>query len=151
MATCFFVAFYVGSLFYGTDHDRSLTPAGPAGEVATTIGAEKAPDASSQSDHGLAGSVSPKPEQSKPWRMVTVAAPIGSTLQVPAVERETIDPKWLKSLPPAIPEDVMQALNRTGHQIEQHREFAPVRLEDGRQLVVPVDQVNVHYVGNGTY
>lgn len=151
MATCFFVAFYVGSLYQKTSPDRPFSPAGLTGEVATTVGAKQSPAASSQSDLGPADTVSPKPEPSKPWHLVTVAAPTGSTLQVPAVERETIDPKWLENLPPAIPEDVMQAFNRTGHQIEQHREFAPVRLEDGRQLVVPVDQVNVRYVGNGTY
>ena len=88
--------------------------------------------------------------------MVTVAAPGGSAnagaaLRVPAVERDKIDPEWLRSLPSAIPDDVMQALNRTGHQIEQQRELVPVPLQDGRQLVVPVDQVKVHYVGNETY
>ena len=88
--------------------------------------------------------------------MVTVSAPAarpapGPSLRLPAVERDNIDPQWLRSLPPAIPDDVMQALSRTGHQIEQHRELVPVPLKDGRQLVVPVDQVDVHYVGNGTY
>ena len=38
-----------------------------------------------------------------------------------------------------------------GHQIEQQREFVPVPLKDGRQLVVPVDRVNVRYIGNGPY
>jgi hypothetical protein len=83
--------------------------------------------------------------------MVTVAAPAGSPVRVPAVERENIDPQWLKNMPPAIPDDVRQAFNRTGHQVEQQRELVPVPLQDGRQLVVPVDQVKVHYVGDGPY
>jgi hypothetical protein len=86
--------------------------------------------------------------------MVTVAAPgeavnAGATLRVPAVERNKVDQEWLQKLPPAVPDDVMQAFNRTGHRIEQQTELVPVRLQDGRQLVVPVDQVKVHYVGNG--
>ena len=151
MAACFLVAFYIGSLFHGTDRDRLLTPAGLTGEVATTVGAKQPPAKSDPSNLALADSVPPKPKGSEPWRMVTVAAPTGSTLKVPAVERENIDPDWLENLPSAIPEDVMQAMNRTGHQVEQQRELVPVNLEDGRQLVVPVDQVKVRYVGNGTY
>ena len=88
--------------------------------------------------------------------MVTVSAPADgqqprSAIEVPAVERENIDEQWRRSVPPAIPDNVLQALARTGHQIEQQREFVPVPLKDGRQLVVPVDRVKVHYVGNGPY
>jgi hypothetical protein len=87
-----------------------------------------------------------------PWHMVAVSAPsVGRQLQVPAVERDNVDEQWRKSVPPAIPDNVMQALARTGHQIEQQREYMPVPLQDGRQLVVPVDRVNVRYVGNGPY
>jgi hypothetical protein len=93
---------------------------------------------------------------SSPWRVVTVSASADgqqprSAIEVPAVERENIDEQWLRSVPPAIPDNVLQALARTGHQIEQQREFLPVPLKDGRQLVVPVDRVKVHYVGNGPY
>jgi hypothetical protein len=93
---------------------------------------------------------------SRPWRMVTVSATSDgqhpqSSIEVPAVERDNIDEQWLRSVPPAIPENVLRALTRTGHQIEQQREFVPVPLKDGRQLVVPVDRVNVHYIGNGPY
>ncbi len=93
---------------------------------------------------------------SSPWRVVTVSSSSDgqqprSAIEVPAVERANIDEQWLRSVPPAIPENVLQALARTGHQIEQQREFVPVPLKDGRQLIVPVDRVKVHYVGNGPY
>jgi hypothetical protein len=93
---------------------------------------------------------------SSPWRVVTVSAtsdgqhPL-SSIEVPAIERDNIDEQWLRSVPPAIPENVLQALARTGHRIEQQRELVPVPLKDGRQLVVPVDRVKVHYVGDGPY
>ncbi|MBU4272226.1 MAG: hypothetical protein KKE86_16105 [Planctomycetes bacterium] len=92
----------------------------------------------------------------KPWRMVAVSTPgqggePGPSFNLSAVERDNIDEQWLRSVPPAIPEEVLQALSRTGHEIQQRRELVSTPLEDGRRLVVPVDQVEVHYVGNGAY
>ena len=106
-----------------------------------------------------AAAASPSSEASTaagPWRWVTVSAPgngtqEGLSFQVPAVERDGIDEQWLRSMPPAIPDNVLQALSRTGHQVQQRRQLVPVPLKDGRQLIVPVDQVELHYVGNGSY
>jgi hypothetical protein len=95
---------------------------------------------------------------SSPWGWVTVSAPgngtqDGPSIQVPAVASEGlgVDEQWLRSMPPAIPDNVLQALTRTGHQVQQQRRLVPLPLKDGRQLIVPVDQVELHYVGNGTY
>ena len=52
--------------------------------------------------------------------------------------------------PNILPSYVRERIERTGHQIEQRRELMPIQLNDGRQIVVPVDQVEVHYVGNRT-
>jgi hypothetical protein len=87
-----------------------------------------------------------------PYRMVSISSPSnGQAINVPAVERDSIDPQWERNLPPAIPKNVLDALARTGHQVKQQRQLVPVPLKDGRQLVMPVDQVEVHYVGNNTY
>jgi hypothetical protein len=99
----------------------------------------------------VASTPAKSPGAQTPWRMVTVASPSGEALKVPVKESDNLDPQWLRSLPSAMPNDVLQAFNRTGHQVEQHREFVPVSLQDGRKAVVPVDQVDIHYVGNGAY
>lgn len=93
----------------------------------------------------------PKTDAAEPWQVVTVS-PTGDKhgerpINVPARVRDRLDDQWAANTPSAIPDDVMQSLNRTGHQVEQRRELVPVSLQDGRQMVVPVDQVNVHYVG----
>ena len=98
----------------------------------------------------------PQPETSGPWQLVNIGRPggpdgAGQSIQLPACQRDSIDEAWLNSFPRAMPEDVQQALRRTGHQIHQSRQFLPLRMKDGRQLVVPVDQVDVHYVGNQPY
>jgi len=96
------------------------------------------------------------PSPNGPWQMVTLTSPSAATddagaLRLPAVERQDVDEAWLHSLPPAIPDDVLQALSRNGYKIQQKRELVPVPMKDGRRLMVPVDQVELHYIGNGAY
>ena len=152
MAASFLVVFWVGSSVQRMRVGRLIAPAGAIGEVAATAGNRQVAVQPSQPSRALAGALPPQA-----WRMVTVSAPGGATeaggsFSLPAVERDNIDKQWMQSLPPAIPEDVVRAFNRTGHQVEQHRELVPVPLQDGRRLVVPVDQVNIHYVGGqGAY
>lgn len=103
-------------------------------------------------EHNIAAAPPPPPRpesEAEPWRVVTVSSPDGQqgrTINLPARERDRLDERW-ENTPSAIPSDVMQALNRTGHQVKQQRELIPVSLQDGRQMVMPVDQVDVHYVG----
>ena len=98
----------------------------------------------------------PEPEASGPWQLVNLdmhGGPegAGGSIQLPACQRDSIDDAWLRSFPQAMPRDVQQALRRSGHRVHQSRQLMPLRMKDGRQLVVPVDQVDVHYVGNQPY
>jgi hypothetical protein len=52
--------------------------------------------------------------------------------------------------PDAIPRAVQKELQRTGHEIVQEHQDVPVHLNNGRQFVVPVDHVQIHYVGRGS-
>jgi hypothetical protein len=167
MAASFFLVFWVGSMAKQARLGHPATPAGASGELAST--AEHRPAAtlanpspfsnqplSRQPLESLAGGWPQGHAARGPWRMVTVSGPAdddgkNASFSLPAVERDNIDQQWLRSVPPAVPDDVLQAFNRTGHEIEQHRELVPVPLKDGRRLVVPVDQVDVHYVGDETY
>ncbi len=167
MAASFFRVFWVGSMVKQGRLGHPATPGGAIGELAATTGHRPAPPLSGQpplsnqppfrQPPGSLAGVSPQSHAARgPWRMVTVSQPAGAggpgnSFSVPAVERDNIDPQWLRSFPPAIPDDVLQAFHRTGHEVEQHRELVPVPMKDGRRLIVPVDQVDVHYVGNETY
>jgi hypothetical protein len=87
------------------------------------------------------------------WEMVSVAAadsPDGraQTYFVPAQCRDTLDPSLI---PDTIPAEVRQAFEESGHQIVQQREIVPVPMKDGRRLMVPVDHVEIHYVGRQTF
>lgn len=85
-----------------------------------------------------------------PWQMVTVSLPGGQgssdSFRVPAIQRDQFDPDWVRSLPGALPPDVLQALQQSGHEVSQVRDVYPIRLRDGRELIVPVDQVEVRPV-----
>ena len=43
------------------------------------------------------------------------------------------------------------ALERLGHRVEEHRQFIPVELRDGRQMVVPVDDIEFVPVSTRAY
>jgi hypothetical protein len=95
----------------------------------------------------------PGPPQRSPehWEMVTVASPGAEgrmeTVQVPAIHRDALDPKFFEQMPGAMPTEVLQAFERLGNEVQQHRELVPMQMNDGSHLVVPVDRVDVHYVG----
>jgi len=88
------------------------------------------------------------------WEMVTVAMPSSNgkveSVRLPAIDEHQLDESWL-NMPGAVPADVLQALQRTGHTVRQSRELVPMPTQDGRRLVVPIDQVEVNYVGNRRY
>ncbi|HWB12017.1 MAG TPA: hypothetical protein VG826_22520 [Pirellulales bacterium] len=61
------------------------------------------------------------------------------------------DGGWEPVRAEAVPEDVRQALERMGHHVEQQRRLVPYRLDDGRRVVIPVDQVEVRPVEIRSY
>lgn len=46
-----------------------------------------------------------------------------------------------------LPQDFWENLRKHGHTIRQQRHFLPVALPDGREGVMPVDQVEIQFVG----
>lgn len=136
VAASFVLAFGLGILLRPVWRPAAPDVGPPGGQLAT------AP----QGEGTLRGRL---PEASSPWRMVTLTSPNDPSdpIRLPAVERKRIDDDWLRSLPSPLPSDVLKALERTGHAVQQSRELLPVPLEDGRRLIVPVDQVEVRSMG----
>jgi hypothetical protein len=77
------------------------------------------------------------------WEMVTLE----DGQAVPAQCRETLDQEMLKSIPFFIPPELRETFEESGHHVVQEREIVPVQLKDGRRLMVPVDHIQIHYVG----
>ena len=149
MAASLLLAVWAGAAL---QRSRGVSPVAPGGAGVTRDVA----DATTRPP--VTGPIVAMPPQpaSNPWRVVTLSSPAGTkdanvSFELPAMERDNLDQQWLQSLPSAIPDNVMQAFNRTGHQVQQRRELVPVRLNDGRRLIVPVDNVDIHYTGNKSY
>ena len=73
------------------------------------------------------------------------------SIQLPAVVQNGIDETRLRETPFAIPTELVQSFQKAGHNVHQSRRLVPFRMKDGRRLVVPVDQLDVQYVGNQDY
>jgi hypothetical protein len=89
--------------------------------------------------------------RAQPWGNVNLVVDPGnnranSQVQVPVVEGQRIDDRWLREQPSPVPHDVVRALEQMGNQVHQQRRLVPFRLDDGRNVVVPVDQVDVQPV-----
>ncbi len=55
--------------------------------------------------------------------------------------------RWAYTPPAPITEHQQALLEQQGYQVDRRRRFVPARLKDGRRVAVPVDQVQVRYVG----
>jgi hypothetical protein len=63
------------------------------------------------------------------------------TIWLPASTTDESDPYA------TLPDDLARDLARQGHAIERRQELWPVQLEDGRRAVLPIDRLDVRYVG----
>ena len=149
MAASFLVALFVGTQLPGPW--RRPAPADPSPNyLAEGTSNGQQPVARPERPAEIPLEVPRQPQTpSAPVWMVELAGPDGESepIRVPAVERDSIDEDWLQNLPAAIPPEVVRQWERIGHPIRQRRRLLPFRLNDGRQLVVPVDEVNLPYVG----
>jgi len=143
MAACFLIALGLGLMLHDT-----WFPAGAdaPGLSAVATGGREQPAAE---PYGPQGGRRPAASAS-PWKMVTIPGPEGP-IRFPAIEREQIDEQWLRGSPTAFPGEILQALKRAGREVRQSRQLFPIPMDDGRRLVVPVDELEVRYVGNRVY
>ena len=71
--------------------------------------------------------------------------------QVPLLEGPGVDEEWLHRRFGQPSAALRRELERMGHQVDQRREWIRYNLEDGRQVIVPVDQVDVHFGKDQSY
>jgi hypothetical protein len=67
--------------------------------------------------------------------------------EVPILAGSGLDPRWILQQPPPISDHQRAIWQRQGYQLDQRRRVVSVPLGDGRRAAVPIDQVQVRYVG----
>jgi anti-sigma factor RsiW len=155
MAASFLVALTLGwTLQESMQGDAGGPAVPPAGQLAQGGAATAADALPGAAENGAAPSPAPAPggsaPGSTPWETVTLVSDGDEArpIEVPARSRDRFDNGWLQSLPTPMPPDVREALERMGRRVRQHRELVPIEMEDGRRLIVPVDEVEVDTAGD---
>jgi hypothetical protein len=106
---------------------------------------------SSMGDEFVGSSLGPRTTfagSSTPWHTVNLNMNDPETsepdnIRLPVVEASNVSPEWLHGQRSAMPEHVRESLERSGHRVSQQQRLWPIQLDDGRRLLVPVEQVDV--------
>ena len=149
------VAFSLGWLVHGVRNPgQNDRPARPA-EV--TAKEEPAPDPAvasvtlSSTDPRESALISALPRDRIPTVQEVARLRIGNgdpySSEVPILAGSGVDPRWFLQQPPPISDHQRAIWERQGYQLDQRRRVVSIPLGDGRRAAVPVDQVQVRYVG----
>jgi hypothetical protein len=76
---------------------------------------------------------------------------VSESVELPVVELSPQNAWLLSGQGLAIPPEVRRDLQRQGRQLQQRRHVVPVRTQDGRQIVIPVQQWELTPVGGQRY
>lgn len=86
------------------------------------------------------------------WASLKVGAAGEETVRrIPILAGPGLDERWLESRPSAVPDYVRAQWERGGYQVAERRQLLSLNLNDGRHLAIPVEDVELEYVGQDTY
>ena len=146
------VAFALGSALSGlwitSDFDRL--------DETVIVQPEPEPEAEPGTDLAADVQVASEVNEPVPLGNVTffVSGPDGAQdeqVQVPIYDSEQWDPAWLTDRQSTVSDELVEEWRRLGHQVRRHRRWVPLQLEDGRRLVMPVEEVEIVPVSGRTY
>jgi len=156
MAACFLLALGLGMGLrtWWLGNPAPVLPLGPVPQPGSIAGL--GPEGAGRAPAGP-GSEAPSPaaprSASAPLRWVTLCVPSGPdgeqiAVQMPALEQEELDAGVWEDGLARPPREVVEALRRLGIGMQRRRELVPLEMPDGHQLVLPVEEVQFHYVGS---
>ncbi len=68
-------------------------------------------------------------------------------VDVPLVEAGRMQEALFGPMAQQLPPEVVRMLEQQGNQVVRERRLVPIDLQDGRRVVVPMDQVEIRPVG----
>jgi hypothetical protein len=72
-------------------------------------------------------------------------------VRVPLVDAAALDQQYGLSFQSAIPNDTRERLQQRGYDMQSKRRYAPLWLENGRPMIVPVEDTKIVPVGHNIY
>ena len=86
-------------------------------------------------------------------RLVVAPGPDGErqVVDVPLVEAGRMQETLFGPMAQQLPPEVVRMLEQQGNQVVRERRLVPIDLEDGRRVVVPMDQVEIRPVGTQAF
>ena len=99
-------------------------------------------------DAALAGSDRPLDPSPSSERALTMFVGGGTSdgakpIDIPVIPVAQADPTWLDAEKASVPETFREAMEKQGRVVNVRRQFYPVLLNDGRRVIVPIDDVEV--------
>jgi hypothetical protein len=144
-AASFLLALICAQLF----GDRADAPS--AKNPASTIAKTLAPNQNAASQPHATTLVSNNQPVGKVQLAVNRGTGEAPTLvEVPVYEEAAAD-ALLSTSAPALPDDLVQALEAEGHQVNRQRQLVAVPLADGRQMMLPVEGYHIVLVSRPSY
>lgn len=149
------IAFSLGWLVHGmrnpVQSDRPVNPAQVTAKADPAPEPEVASKTPTPTDPQESALTSALPRDRIPTVQEVARLRIGTgdpySSGVPILAGSGIDPRWILQQPPPISDHQRAIWQRQGYQLDQRRRVVSVPLGDGRRAAVPIDQVQVRYVG----
>lgn len=139
-AASFLLAFFAAQQFWQVTANRPLDPAQPL--------AQGPPEPAAPSTLNTATS-------NQPLGNVQLAVNRTGSEEPQFVNVPVYDPEsateMLRTSRPALPDDLVEALEAEGHRVNRQRQLVPVQLDDGRQMIVPVEGYRIVPVSRPSY
>jgi hypothetical protein len=91
------------------------------------------------------------PSGASPGDAITFFVNDGSHMQpvrVPLVDANTLDKQLGVQFQTGVPDEVRNQLQNNGYQVQSKRQYAPLWLENGRPMILPVEDTNIVPVSN---
>jgi hypothetical protein len=72
-------------------------------------------------------------------------------VRVPLVDATTLGNEYGLEVQTGVPDDVRNRLQNHGYTVQSKRQYAPMWLDNGRQMIVPVEDTRIVPVSNKVY
>jgi len=152
IAACFLVALFLGMYLRSGHSIEQTKPTNQSLVVVVDEPRKEVPTHDQQTPSEETIVANDDPHVNEPLGNVRLVLDEGENenrrfIDVPYYEFDHMDLDLYSDSMPTIPPEVVQELKQRGHQVHRDQQFIPVELQNGRRVVIPIDQFEIVPVG----